>query len=230
MEISNLVVWLKCILAYYLKRPSSKIFMSDSNGFNKLCFSCECLSVRDEPYSDPWAGIAKNRLMAGDRKEQIINLIAREPKTISQLAKELKIAPPSVHAHINEMLTSELVRDSEEWEKLHPKERYYEPNFPVISKADREEFEEICREMSGRVAEIFDSARPQFVEAFNRTNFTERGWEFDDLTQYLYACIQRSARRLLEERGSVQPAENHKNDVKWVFWAEEPDTSNQPKS
>ena len=204
--------------------------MSEFNGINELCFPCECLSAREEPYGDPWSGVAKNGLMAGDRKEQIINLVSREPMTVSQMAKELKIAPPSVHAHINELLTGELLRDSHEWEKLHPKERYYEPNFPVISKADRAEFEEICHEMSERVAEIFESGRPRFEEAFNRTNFAERGWDFDDLTQYLYACIQRSARRLLEERGSIQKAENHRNNVKWVFWAEQPDGNDQRES
>lgn len=199
--------------------------MSNSNGFKGLYFPCECVSARKENYSDPWAGVAKNKLILNGTKEQILNLVAREPQTISQLAKELKIAPPSVHKHINEMLASELLRDSEEWEKLHPKERYYEPNFPVVWEKDRAEFEEICQKMSEHFAETFEQARPQFEQAFARTNLAEQGWEFADLAQYFYACIQRSARKTLEERGTLPPAEKHRNGAEWVFWAEEPETN-----
>lgn len=193
--------------------------------FNELHFPCECVSARNENYSDPWAGIAKNRLIVDGTKEQILNLVAREPRTISQLAKELKIAPPSVHTHINEMLTSELIRDSEEWEKLHPKERYYEPNFPVVVADDRAEFEGICQEMCEQVAEIFERARPRFEQAFGKTSLWKKDWEFTDVTQYLYACIQRGARKRLEERGMLRPADKHRNGVDWVFWAEEPATN-----
>lgn len=193
--------------------------------FNELHFPCECVSARNENYSDPWAGVAKNRLIVDGTKEQIINRVAREPRTISQLAKELKIAPPSVHKHISELLTSELLRDSLEWEKLHPKERYYEPNFPVVVADDRAEFEGICREMCEQVVEVFKHARPRFEDAFDRTTLGEKGWEFTDVTQYLYACIQRGARKRLEERGMLRPADNHRNGVDWVFWAEEPETN-----
>src|SRR5215211_3144206 len=103
--------------------------MGIPKNFNELYFPCECISAREENYSDPWAGVAKNKLIVNGTKEQILNLVAKQPRTISQLAKELNIAPPTVHTHINEMVVSELLRDSEEWEKLHPKERYYEPNF-----------------------------------------------------------------------------------------------------
>jgi DNA-binding transcriptional ArsR family regulator len=196
--------------------------MDGPKNFNELYFPCECVSARNENYSDPWAGIAKNRLLMNGTKEQILNLVAREPRTISQLAKELKIAPPSVHTHINEMLASELLRDSEEWEKLHPKERYYEPNFPVVLAEDHAAFENICREMSEHIAEVFEQARPKFEQAFDKTTLAEKGWEFNDLAQYFYACIQRSARQKLEERGTLQPPEKHRNGVEWVFWAEEP--------
>jgi hypothetical protein len=199
--------------------------MSVPKNFNELFFPCECVSARSENYSDPWAGIAKNRLLMNGTKEQILNLVAREPRTISQLAKELKIAPPSVHTHINEMLSSELLRDSIEWEKLHPKERYYEPNFPVVWTEDRADFEKICHEMSEHIAEVFEEARPKFEQAFEKTALAEKGWKFGDLAQYFYACIQRSARKKLEERGTLQPAEKHRNGAEWVFWAEEAETN-----
>ena len=201
--------------------------MSVPKIYNELYFPCECVSARNENYSDPWSGIAKNRLLMNGTKEQILNLVAREPRTISQIAKELKIAPPSVHTHINELLASELLRDSEEWEKLHPKERYYEPNFPVVWAEDRAAFAKICQEMSEHIADVFEEARPKFEQAFDKTSLAEQGWEFGDLAQYFYACIQRSARRTLEERGTLQTAEKHQNGVEWVFWAEEPETKNE---
>lgn len=193
--------------------------------FNELNFPCECVSARDENYSDPWAGIAKRRLIVDGTKEQIINLLAREPRTISQLAKELNIAPPTVHKHIAELVASELLRNSEATEKLHSKERYYEPNFPVVFADDRSAFEEICEDMCEQMAEMIEQARPRFEGAFKRTALGEKGWEFPDVSQYLYACIQRGARKLLEERGTLSPAEKHRNGVEWVFWAEEPGTS-----
>ena len=196
--------------------------MSVPKSFDGLYFSCDCVSARKENYSDPWASIAKNKLIMDGTKEQILNLVAQEPQTISQLAKKLALAPPSIHTHINEMLTSELLRDSEEWEKLHPKERYYEPNFPVVRASDRAEFEKICEEMSEQVAEIFEKARPQLEKAFNKTTLGEREWELADLTQYLYACVQRGARKILEERGTLPLAQKHRNGVEWIFWAEEP--------
>src|SRR4030095_1269085 len=98
--------------------------MSRSNGAKSLHFPCECVSAVDEHYSDPWASIAKYRLIPNGTKEQILNLVAERPKTISQLAKELDMTPPSVFVHVNEMLAGEVIRDSEKLEKLHPKERY----------------------------------------------------------------------------------------------------------
>ena len=195
--------------------------MNGSKKFNDLFFPCECVSARTENYSDPWAGIAKNRLIVDGTKEQILNIVAREPRTISQIAKELKIAVPSVHAHIGDMLTSELLRDSEVTKKLHSKERYYEPNFPVIWGSDRDEFHEICEEMCDSIAAIFEEAKPRFEDAFNRTSLKQKGWTFADVTQYLYACIQRGARQRLEDRGSLRAADQHRNGVDWVFWAEE---------
>lgn len=204
--------------------------MSVPEELEGLRFACECVSARKGGYSEPWSGIAKNRLLPNGTKEEILNLVAIEPKTISQLANELDLAPPSIHTHINEMLTSELLRESKEWERLHPKERYYEPNFPVVWADDRAEFEKICREMSDQVVEIFEKERPRVEQAFNRTSLAEQGWEFADLAQYFYACIQRGARRILEDSGTLRPPQQHRNGIEWVFWAEEPETINRPES
>src|ERR1044072_8175352 len=126
--------------------------MSVPDGMDGLRFPCECVSSRQGDYSDPWAAITKRKLLPDGTKEEILNLLAREPKTISQLAKELKLKPASVHAHVNDMVKSELLRESVEWEKKHPTERYYEPNFPVFKAAECDEFMLLCESMAGQVA------------------------------------------------------------------------------
>ena len=187
-----------------------------------LRFPCECVSGRGGGYSDPWTGVTKNKLLPNGTKEEILNLLVREPKTVSQLAKELKLKPASVHAHVNDMMKSELLRESEEWEKKHPTERYYEPNFPVFRAKECEEFEALCQEMAEQVVALFEKKRPQMEHAYKKTGFASRGWELSDVTQCLYANMQRRARALLEQRGLLSPPERHANGVEWVFWAEEP--------
>jgi DNA-binding transcriptional ArsR family regulator len=187
-----------------------------------LQFACECLSGFRGGYSDPWASIAQKKLLPDGTKEEILNLVSREPKTISQLADALDLSPPSIHTHINDMMKSELLRESEEWEKKYPAERYYEPNFPVVKANERAEFEGLCREMAERMADVFEKKRPQMERAFKKTNLAARSWMFSDVTQYLYAHVQRGARGLLEQRGMLPPRKRHANGAEWIFWAEEP--------
>ena len=187
---------------------------------NHLQFACECVSAQGG-YSDPWAAIAQKNLLSDGTKERILNLVAEKPKTIAQLAKSLKLSQPSVHTHISEMMKSELLRESEEWEKRYSTERYYEPNFPVVKRDERAEFETLCREMSERVAALFEKNRPRLERAFKKTDLKECGWEFSDVAQYLYAHVQRGARRLLEERGALPLREKHSNGAEWLFWAVE---------
>jgi DNA-binding transcriptional ArsR family regulator len=196
--------------------------MSVPDGREGLLFPCECVSARDGRHGDPWAGVSKNKLLPDGTKEEILNLLAREPKTISQLAAELSLAPPSVYAHVNDMLKSELLRESEGREKKHPSERYYEPNFPVFRADECSEFEALCREMAEQVAALFEKKRPQMERAYGKTGFAGRGWELSDVTQCLYANMQRGARAMLEQRGLLRAPEKHRNGVEWVFWAEEP--------
>ena len=192
------------------------------NGFKGLRFACDCVSARSGACSDPWAGVAKNKLLMDGTKEEIINLIADEPRTISQLADALALKPPSVHAHVSDMMRSELLRESEEWEKLHPTERYYEPNFPIVRADAQAGFEKLCGEMAGRVAELFAGGLPQLESVFARTDLAERGWAFADVAHYLFARVQREARALLEESGTLPPPGAHRNGAEWVFWAEQP--------
>jgi DNA-binding transcriptional ArsR family regulator len=134
-----------------------------------------------------------------------LNLVARDPKTISQLAGALGLSAPSIHKHVSEMTDSELLRESTERERKHPAERYFEPNFLVIKADDHAQFDVLCREMAAQIADLFENNRPRLERALNDTSVINRGWAFPDLAQYLYAKTQRCARELLEQRGALPP-------------------------
>ena len=119
---------------------------------------------------------------------------------------------------------SELLREAKQWEKKHPTENYYEPNFPVIRATDRA-FEPICEELAGQMAELFEAKQAELNHAFEKTSLANQGWEFSDLAQYCYASAQRGARKLLEKRRVLAPCEKHKDGGEWLFWAEEPNSS-----
>lgn len=203
--------------------------MSIPDKIQGLRFPCECVSAGRGGYSDPWADITKRKLLPNGTKEEILNLVAREPRTISQLAEALHLSPPSVYTHINDMLKSELLRESAEWEKKYPTERYYEPNFPVFKAEECAEFRVLCHEMAQQVVSLFEKNRAQIERAFGRTGLATQGWEFSDITQCFYANMQRSARALLEERGILNPPEKHANGAEWIFWAEEPEAGGNKK-
>ena len=196
--------------------------MSVPEGFKGLRFPCECVSSRRGGYSEPWAAVAKNKLLPDGTKEEILNLVAREPRTISQLAEALGLSAPSVYAHVSDMLKSELLREAVEREKAHPAERYYEPNFPVIKEEEAEELCRLCDDLAEKVAALFRRRRRQLEKAFGETPLAERGWDFAEVAQFIFASAQRRARGLLERDGVLSPPKAHRNGVEWVFWAEEP--------
>ena len=195
--------------------------MTVPNNLRGLRFPCECVSASPGGYSDPWADITKNKLLPNGTKEQILNLVAREPQTISQLANALSLSAPSVHTHINDMMNSELLRESKEFEKKHPTERYYEPNFPVFKEGECAEFQALCEEMAQQLVTLFERRRPKMERAFRKTSLAEQGWQLSDVTQCLYANMYRSARSSLEERGLLSPRKKHTNGAEWIFWAED---------
>ena len=188
-----------------------------------LRFPCECVSAARGGYSDPWAEVTKNKLLPNGTKEQIVNLVAQEPRTISQLATALNLAAPSVYTHITELMKSELLRESQEWEKQYPTERYYEPNFPVFKAKECAEFKALCEEMSEQIVALFESNRSRMERAFRKTSLPKQGWELTDITQCLYAKMQRAARAELEQRGTLTARQKHANGAEWIFWAEDRD-------
>ena len=190
-------------------------------GRKGLRFPCECVSSSPGGYTDPWADVTKRKLLPNGTKEQIVTLVADEPKTLSQLAQALNLSPPSVHTHINDMLKSELLRESEEYEKKHPTERYYEPNFPIFKAQECAEFQSLCDEMAQQLANLFERRQAKIEKAFRKTSLPDHGWELSDVAHCLYANMYRSARTLLEERGLLSSREKHANGAEWIFWAEE---------
>ena len=203
--------------------------MPDSNGLRSLRFPCECVSSGPGGYSDPWSEITRNKLLPDGTKEEILNLVAREPKTISQLAEALTLSAPSVHTHINDMMKSELLRESEAWEKKHPTERYYEPNFPVFKAKECQEFRSLCEDMAQEVVALFERNRANMERVFERTELKNQGWKLSDVAHCLYANMQRGARTELEQRGLLVSRQSHANGVKWIFWAEEPESEGKKK-
>jgi DNA-binding transcriptional ArsR family regulator len=196
--------------------------MTVPEGFKGLRFPCECVSSRRGGYSEPWASVTKNKLLPDGTKEEILNLVAQEPRTISQLAEALRLSAPSVHTHVSDMLKSELLREAAEWEKTHPAERYYEPNFPVIRQEEAAELCELCDDLAAKVADLFKRHRRKLEKVFRETPLAGRGWDFAEVAQFVYASVQRGARERLERDGTLAPPKAHRNGVEWVFWAEEP--------
>jgi len=198
-------------------------------GFKGLRFPCECVSSRSGGYSDPWAEITRNKLLPNGTKEEILNVLAHGPNTITQIAEALGLSAPSVHTHVSDMLRSELLREAKDYEKTHPAERYYEPNFPVFRAKECEEFMGLCEEMSRQLVTIFERRRPKMERAFRKTGLREQGWKLSDITQCLFANMYRGARTQLEQRGLLSSREKHANGAQWIFWAEEPETNGRKK-
>jgi DNA-binding transcriptional ArsR family regulator len=190
------------------------------NGPAALEFPCECVSVHGG-YSDPWAAVTQCKLLNDGTKERVLNAVARQPKTIAALAKELGLSQPTVHTHVSDMLNSELLREAVEWEKKHPSENYYEPNFPVMEAADTAAFARICENVATRVADVFAASNEEMEAAFATTSLARDHWTYRDVAQYCYATMQRRARALLEERGVLPKRKKRKNGAEWLFWAAE---------
>jgi len=196
--------------------------MTMPEGCSGLRFPCECVSARRGGYSEPWAAVTKHKLLPDGTKEEILNLVAQEPRTISQLAEALARSAPTVYTHVRDLLKSELLREAVAWEKSHPAERYYEPNFPVIKQAEAAALCALCADLAVKVAGLFEQQRRQLEQAFGATPLAARGWTFTEVAQYVFAHVQRGARQRLEQTGTLAPPKTHRNGVEWVFWAEQP--------
>ena len=74
------------------------------------------------------------------------------------------------------------------------------------------------------MATLFKRHQRQLEKAFHETPLADRGWDFAEVAQFMYASVQRGARELLEQNGTLASPKTHQNGVEWVFWAEQPKT------
>jgi hypothetical protein len=123
------------------------------------------------------------------------------------------------------MIRSELLREAVQWQKIHPAERYYEPNFPVINEDHAEELCNLCDDLGAEVADIMKKSFPKLEKAFRSTALQDKGWSFEDVAQFIFASVQRGARTRLEDEGILKAAEAHRNGIAWAFWAQVPATN-----
>src|SRR5688500_14757189 len=102
-----------------------------SPGFDEqrwLRLACSCASAT-AVMSDPWAAIAHDGKLNDGTKELILNALAAQPRTITQLADLLGISTPGVHRHVTDLLASELIREVEPPTdgRRSGVERFYQP-------------------------------------------------------------------------------------------------------
>jgi hypothetical protein len=61
---------------------------------------------------------------------------------------------------------------------------------------------------SKRLADLFESQQTPLKRAMEKTGLADQEWEFSDLAQYLYACVQRGARELWRNVGCFRFAKS----------------------
>ena len=83
--------------------------------------------------------------------------------------------------------------------------------------------------MAQQVVALFERRRSKLERALNKNGLKNQGWKFSDITQCLYANMQRGARATLEERGLLTARQTHANGAEWIFWAEEPEANGKDK-
>lgn len=197
--------------------------LSMSEVTRTLRFPCSCVSAA-EVADDPWASISKQRKLQDGTKELILNTIYRTPRTIAQLAEELHLAQPTVHRHVTELYSSQLIREVtvSPNERQSSVERYYAPNFPVILASDRRELLPLLEALADEIAEAFRRRRLEAASALTRTSLASRMDHLDDLLHWMFTASIRMAREQLQDEGILPPWQQHADGSRWLWWAEEP--------
>jgi DNA-binding transcriptional ArsR family regulator len=193
------------------------------DGAQALRFACACTSAAPVA-EDPWVAISQQHKLNDGTKELILNALYRGPRTVAQLAQILDLSPPAVHRHVGELIASELIREiaAPEHGRRSALERYYAPNFPVVSAADRVALQSSLDELADDIAAAFRAEQPGLASAFARTSLPARGESLEALLHYFYATATRLARERLEAAGDLPPWPEHADGSRWVWWAEEP--------
>jgi DNA-binding transcriptional ArsR family regulator len=188
-----------------------------------LQFACDCVSFLHDTLRDPWSYVRRAGLISGETKEIILNKTYRQPKTVTQLAKEIGLSQPAVYKHVKELVASDMMREAHlpDAEKAYRVEKYYEPNFPVLLKEDVIQLEPVCQKVAHRIAEIYWEHREELQEAFAGCSLESRGYALEDILDFLYSKIRRLGRKVLDEQGFFPQLPTHPDGSRWVYWAEE---------
>jgi len=183
-----------------------------------LKFSCNCINSIE----DPWSYVSQSGVLSSETRQIVINKIYKEPKTVTQLAKEIGLSQPAIHKHVVELLKESLIKEVEvpESERAFKREKYYAPNFPVILKSDMDILEPILRIIVKEVVRIIKENENRLEIGFNKTSLPKKQWAFEDLTFFLYRKITDLTREKFEQEGFF-PEIPVRNGEKWVFWTEE---------
>jgi len=195
--------------------------MSKRNGETHILkFSCSCINSIE----DPWSYVSRSGSLSSETRQIIINKIYKEPKTVTQLAKEIGLSQPAIYKHVADLLNEGLIKEVEvpESGRAFKREKYYSPSFPVVLKSDLETLEPILTKIIGEVAKIIKTNKDRLKTNFDRTSLPKRRWTFEDLTFFLYKKITDLIREKFEREGFF-PEIPVRNGEKWVFWAEEVD-------
>ena len=195
----------------------------EHGAYRILQFACDCVSHLHDTIRDPWSYVARAGLISSETKEIILNKTYRQPKTVTQLAKEIGLSQPAIHKHVGELLASDLMREAHlpDEEKTYRVEKYYEPNFPVLLQEDVAQLEPVCQKVARRIAEVFWEHRDELREAFTGCSLEERGYTVEDILDYLYSKIRRQGHGVLDEQGFFPELPVHRDGSRWVYWAEE---------
>ncbi len=187
-----------------------------SSRYARLMFPCDCISATPR-CQEPWARVAKAGMFKDGTKEVLLNLLSRRPKTIAQLARQTRLAQPTVFRHIRDLTTHHLVREVQPKSKGYTFERYYKQNFPVLTRADRALFEEEIARLTDGIAAQIRRHLPAMRKLFNSSHAVREGWSFEEIAQYAVHAAQRRARIGLEKQRKLA-AQFRSAGLDFAFW------------
>jgi DNA-binding transcriptional ArsR family regulator len=167
--------------------------------------------------------VSRAGLISSETKEIILNKTYRQPKTVTQLAKEIGLSQPAIYKHVKELLASDMMREAHlsNEEKSYRVEKYYEPNFPVLLQEDLAQLEPVCQKIAQGIAEIYWEHLDELQEAFADCSLQNRAYTLEDILDYLYSKIRRLGREILDEQGFFPELPTHRDGSRWLYWAEE---------
>ncbi len=194
-----------------------------------LQFACDCVSKLHDATRDPWSHVSRAGLISSETKEIILNKTYRQPKTVTQLAKEIGLSQPAIHKHVKELLASDMLRAASmlDSEKTYRVELYYEPNFPVLLSEDLNQLEPICDKIANQIAGLFWQQNEALKDSFKGSSLEKNGYKVEDILDFLYSKIRRQGRNILSDQGFFPDLPVRKDGSRWIYWAEEIDNETE---